>query len=206
MLLPRLSSSLARDGEAECSTPDSGGSVGAARAAVLSPSRLRSCPRRARGLCAPGCFSRPAREPGKGPAGGRGGRGCGGRPAALASPDISGPRPSRGRGPGGRPACRSHTGSSVPELGPARAAAAGASFPGSHGLGARPQLRLGHERLGKFGPVPRRSWHQKKQGAARSVSGILSPGRAARAWGAPGPKLPPPNAGLPATEPATPGG
>lgn len=68
--------------------------MGAARAAVLSPLGGRACPRRARGLGAPGCCSRPAREPpGKGPAGGRGGRGCeGGPPRSRVAPAS----PSRG--------------------------------------------------------------------------------------------------------------
>lgn len=115
MLLPRLSSSLARGGEAECSTPDSGGSVGAARAAVLSTPGRRPCPRRARGLGAPGCYSRPAQEPGKGSAGGRGGRGWVGGPRRSL---VSGPRPWR---PAGLRRAPSPTRGPRGRLGPERA-------------------------------------------------------------------------------------
>lgn len=123
--MPWLSSSLARGGEAECSTPDSGGSVGAApRAAVPSNPGSRPCPRRARGLGAPGSCSRPAWEPGKGPGRRPRGRGRGAGPSrsrpvpasraqALprSGPPRQDPRPIRSRRPGLPRPCAAGSGS-----------------------------------------------------------------------------------------------
>lgn len=184
MLLPRLPSSLARDGEAECSTPDSGGSVGAARAAVLSP-RSPPCPGRARGLGAPGSArvrpgsqvrTRPGREGGER-----------GRPVRSR---VAGPRPS-GVGPGAWPACGAPAGTS-PRAGAHPGGGGGRNGRAPTDSAPAPDLGRDRERLGKFGPVPRRSWRREER-AQPGASPARSALRAARAWAPPRPPPAPPS-------------
>lgn len=205
MLLPRLSSSLARGAEAECSTPDSAEAwerAGRRPPDPRSPSlpSPRAGPRRPRLLLAPGP------EPGKGPGptprgdGGTEGRALARRPA------------SRDRGPAG-------AGAREPRR-PAEGAPLGAlPDPGPPGGGGR------SERPGSRG-APRRPLAAARPGAARLFGAgpaqQLAPGRAGRspdrlrlsgprAGGAgvsasrAGPRrFPSPDAGPPPAEPAAP--
>jgi hypothetical protein len=151
VLLPCVSSSLAPRGEAECSTPDSGGSVGAARAAVPTPAAAVAV-LVARGFGVPAAArARPGSQVGvrrAAAAGEREGgeREEGARPAALAS------RPgARGRGragasaPGATAKCSS--GKSRRFRGEVGARKSGAQ-PGRPGLGGcvTPARGLGRSR------------------------------------------------------------
>lgn len=141
------SSPLAPRGEAECSTPDSGGSVGAARAAVPDP-RHRS---------------RPAREPGKG----RGGPGR----REGAPPEE---RRDRGlRGPGQRGCGRPGLGG---RLASARARCPGVPQPPEPAVpGAAAPCRWTEDSTGKSGPIPPGSRCPEEPGLAQptAIAGSL---------------------------------
>lgn len=181
MLLPRLSSSLARGGEAECSTPDSGGSVGAARAAVLSTPGLRPCPRRARASAPPAAArarlgSQVRARPEA--AGGEGGSG-----SLPPLPPRS--RVSRRLGAEALTACRAPLGT-VPGPGPSVRLRPERAFP------PPAEFRAAAQRARSSGRSHAEVGARK---GGRSVSGFLGPALGARLRGR---RFPSPNAGRPA--------
>lgn len=136
------SSSLAPRGEAECSTPDSGGSVGAARAAVPDPCRR----------------SRPAREPGKG---------CGGPERREGAP-LEDRRDPGLRGPGsaccGRPGLGGRLSSARPRCpGAPRPPSPQPLSPQSPSAGPRTAWACPGRSRGALGARKSPAWHSSRR-------------------------------------------